>query len=126
MSINWSAKVKNRDNWTCQECGVTAEEIGTKLIHAHHIKPKSLGGENTLENGVTVCKPCHVTVYHNKVLRPYSKPNGKKKIIVVVTSDMKKALRQAMKDSERTQSGIFNLAIREFLNKNNYSDEKGE
>ena len=63
--IEWAKSVKERDNWTCQECGISVEQIGTKLIHAHHIKPVSIGGENILENGITVCKTCHWEKYHS-------------------------------------------------------------
>ena len=63
-NLEWANSVKNRDNWTCQECGVTAEEIGKRKIHAHHIKSISKNGENTLENGITVCHNCHWNIFH--------------------------------------------------------------
>ena len=46
-----------RDNYSCQECGVT----GT-LLEAHHIIPKRLRGANTLSNLITLCHPCHEKV----------------------------------------------------------------
>ena len=64
-NLEWAKAVKKRDNWTCQECGLSVNELGTKKIHAHHLQPKVLGGENTLENGITLCRNCHWTKYHS-------------------------------------------------------------
>lgn len=63
--VEWAAIVKHRDDWTCQECGATVGEVGTKHIHAHHITPKYRGGKNTVENGTTLCEGCH-----NKIHKP--------------------------------------------------------
>lgn len=43
-----------RDNCKCKECG----KSNCKL-EVHHIKPKRLGGSNTLGNLITLCKKCH-------------------------------------------------------------------
>ncbi len=52
----WQIKVFERDNWTCQNCGIR----GIKL-NAHHIKSwenyKELRYE--LNNGVSLCIECH-------------------------------------------------------------------
>lgn len=52
----WRKAVYIRDNWTCQNCG----KHGGK-IEAHHIKPFSQYPElrTSIENGVTLCIPCH-------------------------------------------------------------------
>lgn len=55
----WAEAVKERDGWTCQRCGVSPPEIEGRFIHAHHIKPRIIGGKNTLENGKTLCNSCH-------------------------------------------------------------------
>lgn len=55
----WAQAVKERDDWTCQACGVTADEVGQSNIHADHIKPRALGGKNTLTNGRALCSDCH-------------------------------------------------------------------
>lgn len=65
----------NRDNRTCRRCGQphyqnffdysdrTGEKIrGMSLetrLHAHHIRPIKDGGDNTLDNLITLCEDCH-------------------------------------------------------------------
>lgn len=55
---DWRKAVYERDNYTCQFCGVR----GTQL-NADHIKPWSLFPDlrYDLENGRTLCVPCHRT-----------------------------------------------------------------
>ena len=47
--------VFNRDNYTCQECGTTANIEKAP----HHVIFKSQGGSDTMENLVTLCQKCH-------------------------------------------------------------------
>lgn len=53
---SWRATVYERDAYTCQECG----QVGGSL-EAHHIKPWSECPELRfdVDNGITLCKPCH-------------------------------------------------------------------
>lgn len=53
---DWRRQVFERDNWTCQECGVRNNKL-----HPHHIKAKSTHPELVFEvsNGITLCKDCH-------------------------------------------------------------------
>lgn len=47
---------RKHDNYTCQNCGITQEEIGRKL-DVHHID-----GDNTNndpDNMITLCRSCH-------------------------------------------------------------------
>jgi len=53
--FKWSSRVKERDNWECQECG------STEILHAHHIKSRACYPElaKDLDNGITLCELCH-------------------------------------------------------------------
>lgn len=64
---NWRAqrrKVRKRDNFTCQDCGITEKEYG-KELSVHHIIPfRNFNGEwkkaNEISNLITLCEyPCH-------------------------------------------------------------------
>lgn len=46
--------VLKRDNNTCQKCS-----IQLKSLDIHHIIPKSIGGANTYDNLISLCKKCH-------------------------------------------------------------------
>jgi len=52
----WRRAVFERDNYTCQECGVRG-----KYIEAHHIKKYNDYPElrTELTNGITLCNTCH-------------------------------------------------------------------
>ncbi|HVM11431.1 MAG TPA: HNH endonuclease [Actinomycetota bacterium] len=41
-----------RDEWTCQYCGGTAENVD-------HVIPRSRGGAHVWENVVAACRPCN-------------------------------------------------------------------
>lgn len=58
----WRSSVLNRDNFTCQDCGVIGFEI-----HAHHIRKFSEYPDLRFEiaNGITLCKTCHKKVHRN-------------------------------------------------------------
>lgn len=59
----WSQKVYERDNYTCQKCG---DSKGGNL-NAHHIIPHSRDRSKAwdLDNGITLCKTCHYE-FHNR------------------------------------------------------------
>lgn len=61
---DWRAirrQARRRDNNECRRCGATANG---RELDVHHIKPVSSfenpNDANTLENVVTLCKPCHM------------------------------------------------------------------
>lgn len=51
----WSNQVKERDDWTCQECG------SQEQLHAHHVKERFMHPElvDDVDNGITLCELCH-------------------------------------------------------------------
>lgn len=49
----------NRDNHTCQRCEKTKVRLD-----AHHIVPRTFGGEDKLENLISLCSSCHHIVEH--------------------------------------------------------------
>lgn len=62
-------KVYQRDNYTCQNCGVRGGPKGEYELHAHHIVPKSKGGTHKISNLKTMCEYCHSAI-HNDVMAP--------------------------------------------------------
>jgi 5-methylcytosine-specific restriction endonuclease McrA len=52
----WQRAVKERDNFTCQNCNTTDQ------LHAHHVNPQAAfpGLALDIDNGITLCKECHV------------------------------------------------------------------
>lgn len=67
---NWAKKILERDNYTCQKCGVRLRE--KEVMEVHHIKPVSKYPSLVLdiENGITLCKNCHYkTESYGKKLR---------------------------------------------------------
>ena len=56
--------VFTRDNYTCVCCGRSIKDGA--ILHAHHLKYRSLGGTNRMKNLVTVCERCHTPTNHQK------------------------------------------------------------
>lgn len=68
---NWRdarRETRKRDNYKCQDCGITEEEYGQELS-VHHIKRfrdcVDYKEANQLNNLVSVCEPCH-RIRHSK------------------------------------------------------------
>jgi 5-methylcytosine-specific restriction endonuclease McrA len=75
--LKWRSDVYKRDGWTCQTCGFRGHG---RDIEAHHIIPMSeiIKGITELEtamsltklfdvdNGVTLCKSCHILTFEDK------------------------------------------------------------
>lgn len=49
--------VLKRDGFRCVYCGADASE---QKLHVDHVKPKSLGGSDDIDNLVTACQPCNL------------------------------------------------------------------
>ena len=47
------ARVLERDGWRCQECG------SMESLEVHHMKPRSLLGDDVMHNLITLCVSCH-------------------------------------------------------------------
>jgi 5-methylcytosine-specific restriction protein A len=55
-----------RDNFKCRCCGKGGAHWLGVLIY-HHIVPVYAGGPDTVENGLTLCQDCHMTL-HNYIM----------------------------------------------------------
>lgn len=65
---NLRKEVLKRDNYQCQQCGITAAESGFALEIHHKIAPK--GNKDLfydINNCVTLCKFCHARVTQEEV-----------------------------------------------------------
>lgn len=49
---DWVKAVKERDNYTCQDCGATGVEMC-----AFHLK-NGRNNDDGIDDGITVCRPC--------------------------------------------------------------------
>lgn len=67
----WREKVYKRDGYTCQYCGANG-----CALNAHHIKPYAEYPKLrvALDNGVTLCIPCHEKVHGRKMSSPSKYP----------------------------------------------------
>lgn len=73
----WKKRVKERDDYTCQLCGLKEPLI----MEAHHIKSKTLypSLKYSLSNGITLCPNCHKRLTINdKELKLWKKTNSKR------------------------------------------------
>ncbi len=52
-------KVFKRDSNRCRICGCNPESNVHVELHVHHIRPREIGGLNTLNNLITLCHTCH-------------------------------------------------------------------
>ena len=59
---NWKRNVLERDENTCQLCGLTNEET---ILNVHHIEKYSENKElrTNVDNGITLCYKCHLMVF---------------------------------------------------------------
>ncbi len=66
--------IMRRGNFMCARCGATAAE-GVSL-HADHIRPRSRGGESTVENGQVLCGR------HNYMKKHYGQTETGKRMFI--------------------------------------------
>ncbi|MGB9699286.1 MAG: HNH endonuclease [Thermodesulfobacteriota bacterium] len=67
-------EIFRRDNYRCVVCG-RGKEDGVEIC-ADHIKPKDKGGDNSLENGQTLC------MEHNLIKKNYSQTEAGKRYFI--------------------------------------------
>jgi 5-methylcytosine-specific restriction endonuclease McrA len=75
---NWKTirlSVYERDNYTCQSCGVKCvskatamehPEYSSRIIQCHHIDPYKQSQDNSMDNLITLCIVCHRAVHNGK------------------------------------------------------------
>lgn len=100
----WRKEVVERDNYTCQECGIVGgwnKELQKRIqLHAHHIK--SFADNKKLRfdvnNGTTLCVNCHIKTENYGIIK---KKNMSKR---------DKPLRILMCHTEETAVGFYRIA----------------
>ena len=63
LSIKWKEAVHDKDGWHCAICGSAYD------LDAHHIYGKQAFPEwrYVIENGLTVCRLCHIDIHNGKI-----------------------------------------------------------
>ena len=79
-------KILERDNYKCVVCG-KGEKDGVELV-IDHKKPREKGGDNSIENGQTLC------MKHNLMKKNYSQTEAGKKYFIQI---YKKAIKNTDK-----------------------------
>ncbi|MBN2018199.1 MAG: HNH endonuclease [Candidatus Cloacimonetes bacterium] len=72
-------KILERDNFKCVVCG-RGRKDGVELV-VDHIKPKDKGGNNSIENGQTLCAE------HNLLKKNYSRTEAGKRYFIKMYED---------------------------------------
>lgn len=72
--LNLQRQVFERDNFKCTHCKGRSKSFE---LHAHHLILRSEGGEDTLENLITLCKTCHVAYHKGEIELKKDKSRGK-------------------------------------------------
>ena len=61
----------------CEVC----EYPHTEALHAHHIKRRSEGGDNTLDNLLLLCPNCHYEVHHQLSTKAYLVDSNRRHVL---------------------------------------------
>ena len=59
MTSSLRQKIKERDHYTCKNCGISIEQEPNLLLEIDHIFPLSKGGKTEEENLQTLCWKCN-------------------------------------------------------------------
>jgi len=79
---NRKAAVLHRDEYKCQQCKKAKKGA---VLHVHHIAYRSEGGSDSMDNLITLCKPCHDGVHDGSVVL---KKRGKAKGVAMRATQM--------------------------------------
>ena len=91
-----------------EQCVVCGKGIADGVeIHADHIKPKDRGGDNSIENGQTLCTQC------NNIKRNYSQSEAGKKYLIKI---YKQALANGDQKMIKFCQDIFDVYDRHEIN----------
>jgi hypothetical protein len=66
-----SSKTLELDDYTCQRC---FQDNGP--LQAHHVEPRAQGGEDHINNLITVCRPCHGVQHPDNHVFDGSRPHA--------------------------------------------------
>jgi hypothetical protein len=92
----WAQKVKEKTNFLCLECGSDED------VQAVHLTTPSLGGRNTLDNGVALCLPCRT----KQVI-----PSTKVRVNFSIPSSLNEKLESYCQDTGRSTSDVMKQLI---------------
>ena len=64
--MEWRRDVFERDNYTCQKCGIRSKKGARIMLHPHHIMHLAKYPEIAfnLDNGITLCYECHQEAHY--------------------------------------------------------------
>lgn len=63
--------VDHRDDDACRNCG-----FGSERLHHHHLRPRSLGRDDTESNLLLLCADCHRDVHDKRLVIVGDDANG--------------------------------------------------
>ena len=88
---DWRQQVYKKDYFTCQCCGKTIKEIE---LHAHHILNMSQYDDikYSVNNGITLCKNCHITNIPGSFHNTYGVKNNTPKQLEEFINNKRKQL----------------------------------
>lgn len=99
-AIIWAQQVKKLSNFACMQCGSFED------VQATHRIPPSLGGKNTLENGVALCLQCR----SKKVL-----DTNRTRLNFSIPESLSKNLNEYCKQSGRSTNDVVKQLLADFL-----------